>query len=211
MSGTGGSNPARVGVNTNIKQFNNTSTASAQWYYKNGQIYPQQIKRGPPNVLIDGDLKVKGNEIVEGNLTVNGIFSNPSDLILKENIHYLKNTAKYDDVLNLEPAKYNFIDDSSKKQRFGLIAQDVEKIFPELVNDLPNQPAVKSVNYIDLIPIMLHKMKKMQNEIDMLKSNTIDMETLTTVVADYNGSALRILNSQKVEIDQLKKMLKNSK
>jgi hypothetical protein len=199
MSGTGGSNPARVGVNTNIKQFDNTTTPSVQWYYKNGQVYPQKIKRASPNVLIEGDL------------TVNGTFYNPSDIILKENICYLKNTAKYDDVLNLEPAKYNFIADGSKKERVGLIAQDVEQIFPELVNDLPNQPAVKSINYIDLIPIMLHKMKKMQNEIDMLKSNKIDMETLTKVVSDYNASTIRMLNSQKQEIDQLKKMFKNSK
>jgi hypothetical protein len=199
MSGTGGSNPARVGVNTNIKQFNNTSTSSVQWYYKNSQVVPQKIKNDAANVLIDGDL------------TVNGNFYNPSDIILKENICYLKNTAKYDDVLNLEPAKYNFIDDSSKKERVGLIAQDVEKIFPELVNDLPIQPNIKTVNYIDLIPIMLHKMKKMQHEIDTLKSSKIDMETLTNVVADYNSSTLRILNSQKVEIDQLKKMLKTSK
>ena len=160
MSGTSGTNPARVGVNTNIKQFNNTTPASIQWFYKNGKVVPQQIKQGASNVLIEGDLRV------------NGVFSNPSDIILKENIQYLKNTARYDDVLHLEPATYNFIEDISKKQRFGLIAQDVEQIFPELVTDTINsstQTTIKSVNYIDLIPIMLHKMKQMQNEIDSLK------------------------------------------
>ena len=59
--------------------------------------------------------------------------------------------------------KYNFIADSFKKERYGFIAQDVEKIFPELVNDTYDtlkQKSMKSVNYNDLIPIMLNKMKK---------------------------------------------------
>lgn len=209
MSGTSGTNPARVGVNTNIKQFNNTTPASIQWFYKNGKVVPQQIKQGAADVLIQGDLRVNGDETVEGDLTVNGII-NPSDIILKEDIQYLKNTARYDDVLHLEPATYNFIEDISKKQRFGLIAQDVEQIFPELVTDTINsstQTTIKSVNYIDLIPIMLHKMKQMQNEIDMLKSNKVGIDTLNATIGDYNYSNMRQISSLKVDIANNAKMI----
>ena len=43
----------------------------------------------------------------------------------------------------------------------------MEKIFPDLVSD--EQLGYKTVNYIELIPLMLSKMKQMQTEIDSLK------------------------------------------
>jgi hypothetical protein len=50
--------------------------------------------------------------------------------------------------------------------RYGVIAQDIEIYFPELVSN--NTGGHKSVNYLELIPIMIVKMKKMQEEIDNL-------------------------------------------
>ena len=50
---------------------------------------------------------------------------------------------------------------------YGFIAQDLETSFPDLVK---NNNSYKSINYIELIPIIVAKMKKMQSEIDELKS-----------------------------------------
>ena len=55
---------------------------------------------------------------------------------------------------------------SSNKQ-IGLIAQDVEKIFPELVTTDNN--GYKSVNYTGLIPVMIESIKTLQKEIEELK------------------------------------------
>ena len=63
--------------------------------------------------------------------------------------------------------EFNFKSDESQKKHFGFIAQDMEKIFPDLVSD--EQMGYKTVNYIELIPLMLSKMKQMQTEIDSLK------------------------------------------
>ena len=60
MSGTTGSNPQRVGQNTNIKQFNAIKQSGVQWYYKENNIYPQQINNKDANVLIKGNLTVNG-------------------------------------------------------------------------------------------------------------------------------------------------------
>ena len=60
-----------------------------------------------------------------------------------------------------------------KKIHFGFTAQEVEEYYPELINDnfYYEDNKYKTINYIELIPIMLSKIKKMQNEIDDLKKN----------------------------------------
>ena len=61
------------------------------------------------------------------------------------------------------------------KERYGIIAQELEEYFPELITntgieDTDNSvKLIKSVNYLELIPIMIVKMKNMQKEIDELK------------------------------------------
>ena len=140
----------------NIKLFPESNTASsALWYLNSGgsNISPANSV----NVLIQKDLIVQGSIL------------NPSDLHLKENIELLSQDKSFDvdGVLKLIPVKYNFIQDANKKQHYGLIAQDVEVHFPELVYADDNSK--KAVNYIELIPIMLCKIKQMQKEIDILK------------------------------------------
>lgn len=208
MSSTDGTNPQRVGVNTNIKLFNNYSNSSIQWYYINGQVVPQNIQNKPANVAMNANL------VVQGNLTLYGLFIHPSDATLKENVIYLKNGTTNECILNLEPVKYNFINDIKKKERYGLLAQDVEKTFPELVDtiyDTISQTKIKTVNYIDLIPIMLNKMKHMQTEIDILKSEKVNVNQLHTELTSYNTSTLRLMNNMKGEIDTVKKLFKLSK
>ena len=48
----------------------------------------------------------------------------------------------------------------------GVIAQEVEKIFPELVST--NANGYKSVNYIGLIPVMIESIKDQQQQINEL-------------------------------------------
>ena len=56
----------------------------------------------------------------------------------------------------------------SKEKQFGLIAQEVEKVFPNLVKTDEN--GEKAVNYIGLIPILLESIKAQQKEIDELRN-----------------------------------------
>ena len=73
-------------------------------------------------------------------------------------------------LFNLEPKKYNYKKDVSNQPHFGFIAQDVEKIYPELVSE---KAGYKTINYIELIPILVSKMKTMQDEINELKEKII--------------------------------------
>ena len=150
-----------------IKTFPPPASTSVNWIYKKildtsvSLIPIQYITPQTPNsVFLPKDLVVKGS-----------IF-NVSDKRLKEKINDL--TSSFcDNILKIIPKKYNFINDENKKEHYGIIAQDLEEIFPELVintgiND-NNVDSIKTINYLELIPIMIVKIQNMQKEIDELK------------------------------------------
>ena len=87
---------------------------------------------------------------------------------LKDNIIEISK-AKMDDLFTLNPVIFNYKNDKTKKIHYGVLAQDVERVFPELVED--NMSGYKTVNYQELLPLMLAKMKNMQEQIDELKKN----------------------------------------
>ena len=47
--------------------------------------------------------------------------------------------------------------DESEKQKIGLLAQDIEKVFPELVSE---SHGIKSVNYQGLVPVLINALKE---------------------------------------------------
>lgn len=144
---------------TNIKQFYVSPSGFVSWVYKkyNGLTVETPSDNTKP-VLINNDLIVTGS-----------IF-NTSDERLKKNIEIINDNVINDnmDLFSLNPIHFNYINDTKNKKHYGFLAQDVEKIFPELVEN-NTISGYKSVNYIEFIPLLLFKMKKMQNEIDELK------------------------------------------
>jgi hypothetical protein len=153
-----------------IKQFSITTVGYASWVYKTINEKKFITPATKDDIYLPKDLFVAGS------------ISNPSDISLKENICNLTKSF-CDNILNLIPKKYNFINDENKKERYGIIAQELEDFFPELVTNMEIEDtdntvkSIKSVNYLELIPIMIVKMKNMQNEIDelntLLKNNKI--------------------------------------
>jgi hypothetical protein len=141
-----------------VKQFSATTSGYAVWIYKKISNIMFITTTSVSNVLIQKDL------------VVNGSVTHPSDIILKENIENL-NDDLCDKILKITPKKYNYKSDDNKKIRYGVIAQEIEHYFPDLVsNNIDhNGTSLKSLNYIDMIPILLGKMQKMQKEIDELK------------------------------------------
>ena len=76
-------------------------------------------------------------------------------------------------VLQIDGKSYTMKKDENKKQKIGVLAQDIEKVFPELVSE---SNGVKSVNYQGLVPVLINalkeqdaKMNEQQSEIDELK------------------------------------------
>ena len=107
-----------------------------------------------------------GTTIIAGDLNIN------SDARLKANIVSLGSTLTK--LLKIDGKSYTMKKDENKKHKIGLLAQDIEKVFPELVSE---SHGVKSVNYQGLVPILINalkeqdeKMKSQQSQIDELRA-----------------------------------------
>lgn len=55
-----------------------------------------------------------------------------------------------------------------QNRKLGLIAQNVESVFPELVTT--DSAGIKSVDYIQIIPVLVEAIKEQQSQIDQLQS-----------------------------------------
>jgi len=143
----------------NIKQFFTSTTGVAIWIYKkvSDTIYITPADQ-TKNVLIPRDLYVVG------------AITNTSDIREKENIEPLTEEEVYN-IMKIKPKKYNFIKDEAKKMHYGIIAQELEVYYPHLVTTIRDLEDTKTINYIELIPLLLCKIQEMQTEIDEIKRN----------------------------------------
>ena len=117
-------------------------------------------------------VKFNGDATLAGNLNIN------SDARLKSNIISLGSTLSK--LLQIDGKSYTMKKDESEKQKIGLLAQDIEKVFPELVSE---SHGVKSVNYQGLVPVLINALKEQQAEIDRLKTQEERLERLERLVA----------------------------
>ena len=88
-----------------------------------------------------------------------------SDMALKENSEQIQNPIEV--LMQLFGMGFNWKD--SKRKSYGLMAQMVEKVLPELVNTTAE--GVKTVNYIPIIAFLIEAIKKQQEDIDSLKKD----------------------------------------
>jgi hypothetical protein len=106
-----------------------------------------------------------GTAIANGDWTGTG-FHILSDRRLKANIKPLKQKAKK--LFMLQSKQFNYID-SPKDTQFGFLAQELEKVYPELVYGVSENDTIGSINYLGLIPLLVEVVQKQQKEIDQLK------------------------------------------
>jgi len=88
-----------------------------------------------------------------------------SDVKLKLEIETLDNTL--DKLLSLRGVSFKWKNSEQKSHQIGVIAQEIEKVFPEIVEMGPDN--MKGVNYSGLIPILIEAIKEQQQQIEELK------------------------------------------
>ena len=108
--------------------------------------------------------------MIPGNLYLEGSFVNTSDVKVKENISKIEKSL-CDNILHLEPSQFTFKNDPLKKIHYGFIAQEFEEYLPLLVTNKPdkNVKNLKAINYLEMIPLLVDRIQRMQKEIDELK------------------------------------------
>ena len=107
-------------------------------------------------------LTVVGDVNIVGVITATDINSS-SDIRLKKNIRKFENVLEKIDDINGVTFEWK----SSNSISGGIIAQDLEKVFPDLVI---NSGEYKSVNYNGLIGVLVESIKELKCEVEYLKS-----------------------------------------
>jgi hypothetical protein len=134
---------------SNISTFNNTVIANR-------------------NVIINGRLQLAFCGDVASR--INRADTLPSsDIRLKENISPIKNALEKVSKLNGVEYDFKYSKDYGylKKHQIGLIAQEVEKVIPEIVSEQENGNL--AVSYQHLTAVLVEAIKEQQSQIDSLR------------------------------------------
>jgi hypothetical protein len=104
-----------------------------------------------------------GDTTVSNDLTVNGDVVVSSDARLKANIVSLGSTLAK--LLLIDGKRYTMKKDG--KQKIGVLAQDIQKVFPELVTT--DDKDMLAVNYQGLVPVLINALKEQDDKISRLE------------------------------------------
>lgn len=91
------------------------------------------------------------------------------------------------DIYNLRPVVFNYKTDANRRTEYGLIAEEVEELYPGIViKDKEGKPETVQYHYLPLM--MLNEMKKQQAVISRLSA--------TICVLQEDIFALKVKNSR---------------
>ena len=143
------------------------------------------------------------------NGTINGTLTSSSDERLKEDVEEIADTERGEDgsVISklglLTPVSYRYKDMNAGKERgtyvdkdgkevelpeeepsqvmtkrhFGFVAQELQQVFPDLVYE--NDNGYLSVNYTELIPILVQSIKELNAKVESLEAAKVSRAPLT--------------------------------
>jgi len=109
---------------------------------------------------------------------INNSYGAISDIKLKENI--VDATPKLDDLMKVKIRNYNLI--GEERKQIGVVAQELEEIFPSLVDEKDDfeknengeeinlGTKTKSVKYSVFVPMLIKAVQELKAEIDILKN-----------------------------------------
>lgn len=134
-------------------------------------------------ILLDG-----GN----GNINISGTLNQSSDERLKKDIRTLDNALEK--TMEMRGVSYTWKTDvSNEDPQIGVIAQEVEKIYPEFVRTDEN--GMKSVNYAQMTAVLIEAVKALNLELQELKN---DNATLQAKVDKQQELEIRLSRIEKL-------------
>ena len=147
--------PNSTGQNAAI--FKMTAGTNYNWRWQDDATTPvvfMQLSQSNSSLSVKGDIIAYGS---------------PSDERYKENIKPIESAL--DKVTKLQGVTFDWKKSDNLldiKEDIGFIAQDVQKVVPELVRE--NEDGKLSLRYQGITPILLEAIKELKAEIDLLKS-----------------------------------------
>jgi len=162
-----GSGPTNYGMHVNLINDPNDGTRYL-WNGQSGNSTKAQI-------MSNGSYQSATNS-----------YGSTSDEKLKENIKDASN--KLDEVLQLKVRNFNYKADSDKQKLIGMIAQEVETVFPALVFESEDTETVngeikslgtktKSLKYSVFVPILIKAIQEQQEQIEAQATSINELKT----------------------------------
>ena len=99
-------------------------------------------------------------------LNANNSYGSLSDISLKENI--VDATPKLDGLMQVKVRNYNLKDDVNKTKQIGVVAQELETIFPGMIET--DGDGIKAVKYSVFVPMLLKAIQELKTEFDAYKA-----------------------------------------
>ena len=121
-------------------------------------------------VLFNGDTTVSNDLTVSGDVVIS------SDARLKSNIVSLGSTLPK--LLQIDGKSYEM----KGKQKIGVLAQEIQEVFPELVSEDDNE--MLAVNYQGLVPVLINALKEQDKIIKSQEARLTDIENLIAKLND---------------------------
>ena len=117
-----------------------------------------------------------GNATLAGDLTIN------SDARLKDNIQPLGSTL--DKLHQIEAKTYSFKKDEEHTPKIGVLAQEVQAVFPELVTE--GADGTLSVNYQGLVPVLINAINEQELKMSEQDAKIAALEAKNSTLSEVN-------------------------
>jgi hypothetical protein len=105
-----------------------------------------------------------------------------SDASLKYDVSSMSGVSNLQKLNQLRPVSFKWISQTDNTKKYGLIAQEMEQIFPEFVQT--DEKGLKSVSYGSLTPILISAIQEQQLQIEQ---NTTALQTLDPEVINMQA------------------------
>lgn len=145
--------------------------------------------------------QVAGDATISGKFNSNGI-QESSDRRFKKDIQQLESALE--NVLKLEGVTYNWKTEEFPEKNFsdrteiGVIAQELEKVYPELVST--DSQGYKSVQYSHLVPVLIEAIKEQQLKITQLETSNGELKAALETSSERFDLISKDIESIKAEL-----------
>jgi hypothetical protein len=165
------------GASQSLYGFGIAGAARGYMYHGGTQLYFENSASGGNLYMVAGSAGVVLN---------NGATSwtGNSDERLKDINSNIENAL--DKLITLRAVNFSWKSDKEKKENLGLIAQDVEKVFPQVVDkytlpvklddENPDETEYLGVRYTEMIPVLVKAIQELKAENDALKTRIETLE-----------------------------------
>ena len=172
-------------LGTNGGEFQIKSNGSGQLSFNrdvNDEVFIYRETTGASNAVLNVVSNVGGTDTTNLTIAADGDVTNTnnsygaiSDAKLKENV--TDASPKLDKLNQVRVVNYNLKSNPDKKL-LGVVAQELEQVFPAMVNESPDLDAdgndlgttTKSVKYSVFVPMLIKAMQEQQEQINELKA-----------------------------------------